>query len=70
MVTFIIGVKMNGTNKTGFNTIGNPKSNGSLILKIPGAADNFPTVLYCLFFLANMKIAIISAIVVPEPPPY
>ena len=47
IVTLTIGVKINGTNKTGFNTIGKPNNNGSLILNNPGAADSLPTVLYC-----------------------
>lgn len=56
MFTLIIGVRINGINNIGFKTIGKPNNNGSLILKIPGAADNFPKVLYCLFYLATMLI--------------
>ena len=41
----ITGVKMNGIIKIGFNTIGIPKINGSLILKMAGPNANFPSVL-------------------------
>eukprot|EP00828_Plagiopyla_frontata_P041090 TRINITY_DN5750_c0_g1_i1.p2 TRINITY_DN5750_c0_g1~~TRINITY_DN5750_c0_g1_i1.p2 ORF type:complete len:132 (+),score=0.33 TRINITY_DN5750_c0_g1_i1:327-722(+) len=41
----ITGVKMNGIIKIGFNTIGIPKINGSLMLNIPGPIANFPSVL-------------------------
>ena len=36
---------MNGIIKIGFNTIGIPKINGSLMLKIAGPIANFPSVL-------------------------
>ena len=47
----MIGVKMKGTNNTGFNTIGNPKIIGSLIPKQAGNKVNFPIVLYLLLIL-------------------
>ena len=63
----MIGVKMKGTNNTGFNTIGNPKIIGSLIPKQAGNKVNFPIVLY-LLLLAKNAIAIAQPIVVPVPP--
>ena len=45
----IIGVKMNGININGFNTNGRPNINGSLMLKIPGAAAKLFTTMNGLF---------------------
>ena len=36
------GVDMKGTASIGFITIGKPKRNGSLMLKIPGTNSNLP----------------------------
>lgn len=47
--------------------MGKPKIIGSLMLKIPGANDN-PAIYRDDFTLLKIKIAIINAMVLPEPP--
>lgn len=59
---------MYGMNIIGFKTIGRPNIIGSLMLKIPGAADNLETVMYALCLRATIKIAMIKPIVAPVPP--
>ena len=55
-------------NRIGFNTIGKPKVNGSLILKTPGAALKLPTIMYRLFLRPTNQIAKIKPNVAPVPP--
>ncbi|MNM84853.1 hypothetical protein D3C81_969550 [compost metagenome] len=43
----------NGTANLTLKTIGVPNTNGSLIPKRDGTADNFPNVLYCLLLAKN-----------------
>ena len=67
MIPFTIGAIINGGIKIGFNTIGVPKINGSLILKIAGINAVFPKVEpYFDFVLKASKIA--NPIVEPAPP--
>ena len=61
------GTINHGIAKSGFNTIGIPKVTGSLILNTPIGAESCATVRYS-FLLEKIKMAIISAIVTPEPP--
>ena len=51
---------------TGFITIGNPNTTGSLTLKIAGKAATFPSALYCLD-LAAKSMATTKPKVIPEP---
>ena len=39
---FTVGTNTKGINNVGFNTIGNPKTIGSLIPKIPGTKESLP----------------------------
>ena len=61
------GDTMNGIIKIGFNTIGIPKINGSLMLNIAGPIANLPNVLNWLDFATN-KHNNASPKVAPAPP--
>lgn len=66
ITALISGAAINGIINVGFNTIGAPKINGSLMLKIDGIIDVLPNVFEYFDFPSNNVMA--SANVAPEPP--
>ena len=51
MIQDKIGVNIKGIAKTGFITIGKPKSTGSLILKMAGTISRRPRIFSCFDFV-------------------
>lgn len=64
---FTVGTNTKGINNVGFNTIGNPKTIGSLIPKIPGTKESLPKFVI-RFDYQNKSIAITNDKVDPAPP--
>ena len=67
MQMLTIGVKTNGTKKTGFMIIGAPNKIGSLTENVTGMNDALPTALFC-FDLAKSKKMKAKTNVDPVPP--